>query len=76
MMEKCPICGGDRSQEMSPELRKLINLHRLIREDVNPGGRELIFETGGKIQLTDECNACDYKSLEDFLMSGGQDNDN
>lgn len=64
---RCPICGGDRSQKSSIALDALIKQSNIIREYVNPGGRELVFEKKGRIQLSDECNACDHLKLTKFL---------
>ncbi len=63
----CPICGGNRSQKISSDLDVLINQSNLISEDVNPGGRDLVFEKKGRIQLSNECNACDHLLLTNFL---------
>ena len=64
---ECPICGGNRSEKRTQQLDNLIEQCVLISEYVNPGGRELIFKRGGRIQLTNECNACDHLLLVDFL---------
>lgn len=33
----------------------------------NPGGRQMEFQDGKKIQLTDWCDTCDIKALIDLL---------
>jgi len=67
---KCPICGGDRDMKMPIELKNLISENKLISEHVNPGGRELVFKTKGRIQVSDMCNACDYEAIQKFLTTG------
>lgn len=64
-MPKCAICGEDYLsrklyQEMVEAIRKMGGL---TGEMCNPGGRELTFQNGKRIQLSDYCTNCDFRDI-------------
>ena len=64
-MNICLVCNGDRDIDMKA-IRELCR-DRIVSEMVNPGGRELIFKDRGRLQLSDQCNACNAERIRDFL---------
>ena len=70
----CPYCHKD-SLDKEPQIlsRKLCSENNLVKEYANPGGRELHFESGVKVQLTDCCCWCDYETLKKKLKESKND---
>ena len=73
-MNVCPVCGGDRDKDRA-EIKRIVRAHGFITEVVNPAGRVLIFRRGwwrkisgkDRLQLGDQCNACDEATIRKFL---------
>lgn len=65
---KCPVCGGDRNdKEAHARTVALVRAAGLSEEHLNHGGRELVFKDGRRVQLHEQCNACDAKKLDEAL---------
>lgn len=66
-MSLCPICGQDPMLDNRAVLRALCRTHHLEAVHVNPGGRELVFRDRGRLQIVDQCSACDEHRIRKFL---------
>ena len=62
-MSKCPICLRNNDGTPLQKAKEFIASHGLVSEYVNPGGRELLFRNGKRVQLFDCCPWCDYDVL-------------
>ncbi len=63
---KCSACGKDRLDKAAYEEAKRILKERgggLKVNMMNPGGRELVAQTGVRIMLSDMCNGCDLQEI-------------
>ena len=66
----CPICKGDRDRKFSAELHEaFVKLGGFRSEWMNPGGREVNFGNGSRIQLEDQCNNCDHEAIIAFAKA-------
>lgn len=65
----CPYCNRDMFEETPRSMATLlVNIERVVSEQVNPGGREIVFLNKGKevkVQLSDHCNWCDYEKVKE-----------
>lgn len=64
---KCPDCGGDRLADIS-DVKTMMYDYGFTGEMADPGGRVLKF--GNKsLRVSDMCNSCDARKIEEFLES-------
>jgi hypothetical protein len=70
---KCPYCGNNMMNRSPENVKKVIRMVGLSSESVGPGGRELIFKDGKKIQLSDMCGVCDENKIWKFVKENYPD---
>ncbi len=63
----CPVCGENPLKD-TLEFRRSIAA-QIKAELINPGGRELHFIDGRRLQLADMCNACDEAKIRAFMST-------
>ena len=67
---KCSYCERDRNDKTPHDnARKLIHQIGLEEEFVNPGGRQIKLKNSPTLQLSDQCNWCDYDVIVDHIKA-------
>ena len=69
---KCPICNRDRDDKIPlQKAKKIMNKIGLEQELCNPGGRQIRLKGyRSTLQLSDQCNWCDYDKIINYIRSG------
>ena len=70
MARKCLDCGkNEQSKIAKQKILQIIKDHGgLLEEDINPGGREIILNSGDRIQIFDYCLWCDLETIKKYFQ--------